>query len=403
MNNKIIVTNNNIDILNKEFKTNFSVSKMQECQILNKLNRTMNSSKNINYIDNNIKLEYKSTKVLDNFYNQLNIFNCHIGQLKLFYTLFEFLLILRKKNILEDTLILYIGSAHGYNIYANNIFFPNVSYLLYDPGKFDKRLFNLPNITIKKKEHGFFDLDKIKEVKEHQKKINKKYIAFISDIRKNIDELSIMEDNLLNYKTILELEPVAFMLKFRVPYYYTNNNQIQKNNNSKTLEEYYKKINDFKLSKKNIENINGPLLQFKMNYYSYVDGKIYTQLFSPPHSAETRLINFSKNGKYKMKYYNIQVYETNLYTFNLTRLFFIYNLQEIENIVKLITTKNNFLHKFKFNRTYENISELLLIIEYLSNYKNLSDYEKYKNIINIYTKIYKVIPIIYKKRIKCVS
>ena len=40
---------------------------------------------------------------------------------------------------------------------------------------------DLPNITIKNNEHGFFGLDKIQEVKDHLKKINKKYIAFISD------------------------------------------------------------------------------------------------------------------------------------------------------------------------------------------------------------------------------
>ena len=405
MNNEIVITNSNINILNKEFKTNYSIHQMKECQTLNKLNRTIHGSKNINYIDPNIKLSYKSTKILDNFYKKLNIFNCHIGQLKLFYTLFEFLLLLHKKNILEDTLILYIGSAHGFNIYANNFFFPNVSYLLYDPGDFDKRLFNLPNITIKNKENGFFGLDKINEVKEHFKKINKKHIAFISDIRKNIDEISIMNDNILNYKTILELKPIAFMLKFRVPYFFNDISQIQYQ--YKTLEEYYQKINNLELSNKNIKNIKGNLLKYKKNNYSYIDGKIYLQIFASPHSAETRLINFSKDGKYKMKYYNIKIYETNMYTFNLTRLFFKYDLNEIKEIIQLILDKNNFLHKFKFNTTYENIAELLLIIEYLTIYKkkiNFKDsFEKYKYIINIYSKIYKLIPNIYFRRIKCIS
>jgi hypothetical protein len=409
MNNEIIITNENISILNKKFKTDLTTSKMKEHQILTKLNRTINTSKYINYIDNKIKLNYESSKSI--FYKELNIFNCHIGQLKLFYTLFEFLLILHKKKILDKTLILYIGSAHGFNIYVNNIFFPNVSYLLYDPRKFDKRLYDLPNITIKNNEQGFFGLDKIQEVKDHLQKINKKYIAFISDIRINLDELSIMQDNLLNYKTILELKPVAFMLKLRLPYYFTDLDLCQKHNNynCKTLEEYYRKLNDLNLSKKNIENIKGNVLEFKIDNYNYIDGKIYVQIFAPPHSGETRLINFSKDGKYKMKYYNIKIFESNVYTFNLTRLFFKYNIKEIENIVKLIMHKNNFLHKFKFNTTYENICELLFIIEYLSIYKkdiqynNLSDNEKYTHIINIYSKIYKLIPSVLIKRINCIS
>ena len=45
-----------------------------------------------------------------------------------------------------------------------------------------------------------------------------KNIAFISDIRLDIDEVSIFGDNELNYLAILALKPIGFMLKFRVPY-----------------------------------------------------------------------------------------------------------------------------------------------------------------------------------------
>jgi hypothetical protein len=160
MNNQIVITDDNISILNREFKTDSLVDKMKKNQILHNIHRTISGTKKKILFDSiyTEHLTYKSSKTMKDFYGKLNIFNCHIGQLKLFYTLFEFLLMLKIKDCLENTLIVYIGSAHGFNIYCNNYFFPNVSYLLYDPGRFDKRLFNQPNITIMTGERGLFSL-----------------------------------------------------------------------------------------------------------------------------------------------------------------------------------------------------------------------------------------------------
>jgi hypothetical protein len=391
MNNIINVTDKNINILNKEYGTNLTIDEMKKKQILYKIFRNIKSKKHINLFDNNIILNYKSSKIMDHYYKYLDIKNCHIGQLKLFYTLFEFLLLLKKKYNLDDCLIVYIGSAHGFNIYANNFFF-KVHYLLYDPGKFDPRLYTLSNITIK---NVYFGLDKIEEIKNHSISINKSKIVFISDIRKNVDEYSIMQDNLLNYKTILELKPVAFMLKFRVPYFFISTPKGVNNNDN-----YYKELCDLNLSNEN-DSIKGNIIYYKENYYPYIDGKIYIQLFASPHSAETRLINFSIDGKYKMKYYDIKKYDSNMYTFNLTRLFFRYDIEKIRDIIERINNTENIIKKFNWINNYENMCELILIIKYIKNYKNKTSIEKFNKIIKIYKKIYKLIPNIIIRRKKC--
>jgi len=410
---QIIVSKDNIDTLNNIFKTDYSLDEMKKYQNLSNISRSISGSKYINPFNNNTVLTYQSKHDIKKFYDELNIFNCHIGQLKLFYTLFEFLLLLKKSDHLEDSLIVYIGSAHGFNIYANNIFFPNVSWLLYDPGSFDKRLFNIPNITIKTNKDGFFGLDKIDEIREIQKKTNKKNIAFISDIRLDIDEVSIFGDNELNYLAILALKPIGFMLKFRVPYVIHSLKNIPTDFTFDSLEDYYKRLNKLDLNKENSKNIKGEVLPIKPDFYRYIDGKIYTQLFATPHSAETRLINFSDDGMYEMKYYDMKVYESNMYTFNLTRLFFNYDIEKYLKYLEIMfneknISKNYILKSIKYSRTYENVCELILIIKYINSYKKinldkLTNDEIYNKIIGMYQRIYKLIPDILMKRIRCVS
>ena len=73
-------------------------------------------------------------------------------------------------------------------------------------------------------------------------------------------------------KWCTQLNPIAFMLKFRLPW------------------KYNKKM------------------------FSYLDGKIYTQIYTSKSSTETRLINL--DFKNKVKKYNIQDYENKCYYFN---------------------------------------------------------------------------------------
>ena len=65
MNNQVIITKDNLNILNKEFKTNFSLDEMLNYQIKNKINRTVKLKNNTQI------LSYKTTSELK-WYPRMN-------------------------------------------------------------------------------------------------------------------------------------------------------------------------------------------------------------------------------------------------------------------------------------------------------------------------------------------
>lgn len=391
MNNQIKITSQTINLLNEFYGyiPSLSINEMKEFQNRNTYTRIMepffnNIAPNQGYIQSYKMLEY---------YKGLKTFNCHIGQLKLFYALFEFLLIAQEKKLLEKSLIVYIGAAAGFNIYANMQYFPNTTWLLYDPAKFDKRLFNLPNVVIKTKKDGFFDNSKIDEVKTIQKQFNKEHIIFISDIRLSPDEESIIVDNEINMKGVLQLCPILYQLKFRVPYF-----------DPKKDMKTFGKLN---LSNEELDKLYGKrLLLSKPKEYVYLKGDIYYQLFAPVHSAETRLVGEpTKSGKYEITRYNVKEHEANLFKFNVSRNFFDYSkYSELSPLIKEIK-KNKYVSSFE--PTYDNIGELYTIDKYLtiqySNYKNMSIQYKYNLLKNFILNIYHLIPDMKNRREKCIE
>jgi len=392
----IKVDNNNIILLNKIYDKNYSVEEMIKYQ------------KNFKYerhpkIPYNVLLNYPDHITRKEIFETLKTNNCHIGQLKLFNCLFEYLTLLKKKGILDDSLVLYIGSAVGSNIYVASLFFHNVKFLLYDPAKFDRRLFNSNNIIIKTRKDGYWSLEKIPEAKRIMEENNKKYIVFISDIRIETDDERVMKDNLLNVESILGLNAISYMLKLKVPYKYAEIPSYFKG----TLDEfknYTKKISyiDFTKYKDKIKNTD---LSYNENEYLYIDGKIYYQIFAPETTAETRLIGF-RNKNYKLKRYNINEYEYKNFNFNMWRNFFIYNKFKTNELYNIMKIANEDKYVKTWVPTYENITELYILYKYLilyDKFKIMDFNKKYEIMKSIMQSIYDSIGFIFEKRIACVK
>lgn len=386
----IHVNKHTISPLNEYFKVNKTVDEMKQFQ-----KRTDYSPSYDSIYDNDDEGYLSWHKKKASFFDSLGTYNCHIGQLKLFYALFQYLLILKEKDLLNNSLIVYIGSAPGFNIYCNLQYFPEITLLLYDPAKFDRRLYGLKNVIIKDNQDGFFGLDKIDEVKQVQKQLNKKHIVFISDIRLGVDEESIMRDNALNMKSILRLKCASFQLKFRVPYYIS----------TRTPKET-ERLSTYDLDDIDLEFVYGKkMIAYKPEYYNYLKGTIYYQLFAPPYSAESRLVGFSKNGSYKLDRYSLKDYESNFIRFNICRNFFDYS--NVEPYKKLISEAKLNPYIAVFAPTFENVTELIMIYHYLcssnANFHKCNTKDQYKMIYKTIQSIYKLIPDMFNRRINCIS
>ena len=231
----------------------------------------------------------------------------------------QFLLYYCPKN---TTYVIYPGSAHGYNINFLSELFPQVIWILIDPGKFYKELYKNKKIKIINK---LFTDDILKTIK---KNIKNKNVLLISDIRLNTDDESIIRDNELQKKWITELKPLYSQVKFRVPHYGINN------------------------------NCN----------YKYLDGKIYFQMYPNITTTETRLVIDGKN--LKEKNYNICQYEGIMCYFNryIRSSYYEHNINnkyvdhcyDCSMLVNLLT---NYKKKYKNNNfAKNNITNMINII-----------------------------------------
>ena len=159
---------------------------------------------------------YESSKIL---------VNVHWGQLKLFLTEFYALNKIIKEDLGEIKHIVYPGAAPGYHIFPLAELFSDFTYHLYDLQEFDKRLSKMENVVIYKKYFDETDIEKWK---------NEEGVFFISDIRKlnydpsvtgeeekRINEKSVWEDMCLQWSWIKKINPLASLIKFRLPYAYS--------------------------------------------------------------------------------------------------------------------------------------------------------------------------------------
>lgn len=331
-------------------------------------------------------------------------FNCHMGQLKLFYTLFEFLLEVETAGIdLSKCLIVYIGSAPGTNIKTVSEFFPNATFLLYDPAKFDPELKDNPNVHIRTDKAGMFTIaESCDEILEVKKELGKKQILFVSDIRMDPNEEDVKKDMLLQQDAVFELDPLAYMLKFRLPYVDPDGKIID---NSYDLHPAYKNLvrtstrpSSVALNKKH-KSKNAPT-------FRYLGGSIYLQLYGPVRSTETRLIGFrtlngvvTPKGKYEMRIFDCLKYENLMNAFNLSwRAVREYDLKLIKPFMEEPLWKD-------WAPSYETVSELLMWDRYLikkkRGYKRSGVGKRSLAIRDSISRMHELMGITLKKRETC--
>lgn len=191
----------------------------------------------------------------------------HWGQRKLLFSEIEFLTLYHQ----DGDIVVYAGAAQGDHMLILAEMFPKLHFILVDPRKFNKDLIDISNITLIS---GYLNKESAKEIKQKNK--NKK-ILLISDIRTGVDvgktdfptDEEVYADMKLQQSFYELLDPEWSMFKFRLPW------------KSKTM--------------------------------SYMEGKIYLQIFAGVQSSETRLI-VKKNAKKKT--YNAVKYDGQMYYFN---------------------------------------------------------------------------------------
>jgi hypothetical protein len=251
--------------------------------------------------------------------------NCHWGQLKLFYSELEFLTIVSKKLDISKCLIVYSGAASGEKLNLLVKYYPQGRWLLYDPNPFKVK--ESENFIIKTGSNGngdgpgWFNEGKIPEV---LKIANGRKIIFITDIRLDdndpyIRQKVIYNDMLIQQKWGMMMSAEFMQIKFRMFYYEKSSSEVDFIDNSYKDEQFFKD-NAVIINKKDI----------KFDDMLYLAGTIYTQVYSPQRSGETRLVikkikyrddakkyNIRDQNKYVMKYYNNIKYESQLNHFNI--------------------------------------------------------------------------------------
>lgn len=257
-----------MECLNTFINNRISINKiLQKCKI-NKPKHLINI-KDINKekITNlPIILNYGKEKKLEyGTYKEEIQLNYHWGQRKLLLTEIQFLTNYYHLFNEQKKYVLYVGAAHGIHIPILSKLFPDINFILYDPGKF--RIMENDKIKIYNK---FFTNTEAKYYSN-----NLTNFLFICDIRnisiKKYDleksENIISDDMSLQMNWHKIMNPIKSLLKFR-PIYLEGN-------------------------------------------LEYLDGDIYYQPWTGKHSTETRLVPNNK-----MRIYNNKIYESEMYYFN---------------------------------------------------------------------------------------
>ena len=254
----------------------------------------------------------------------------HWGQLKMFLVTLMFLLKVVDPNE-KEVHIIYPGSARGDNILILCDMFPNTRWYLIDPAPFHPKLKTHNQIIEIKNEYFTDDVAKYYGGKLSNKKHT---LLFISDIRIDPDDESIIRDQESNIRWHTIISPKFSYLKFRCPYETTK-------------------------------------------IYSYYDGKIYIQPFAPESSTESRLMLENKLIK---KDYAIDEYNGKFIYFN--------RILRPSYYTKKIIPKDKY-----FDNCYDCTYYSYLIQNYIKKFSNVNPFKTddvfqiMKHIVNIISKL----------------
>ena len=140
---------------------------------------------------------------------------CHDGQRKLLFSEIEFYTELSKYHDLNDILVVYIGCGHGLHEPIIFDMFPELDFFMCDPEKFIFKHRLTHNHNRFHFLQDYYTDDSYLQVLNFNKK-NKK-IAFICDIREDTNEFSVFENMISQQKWTIQLNSIAYLLKFRLP------------------------------------------------------------------------------------------------------------------------------------------------------------------------------------------
>jgi len=288
---------------------------------------------------------------------------CHWGQKKLLLSEIQFFTRISKTlNItnFKDYAVVYIGSAGGHHLPILYNMFPELIWLLYDPAPFSKDVYKHPLKDSAVYVYNMFFTDEtIKHVKANSQ--NRK-ILFISDIRVEAKEITIIKDMGDQAYWGMELNSEFMLLKFRLPY--DDLDKVPINNNQ------------FRFDNKKLIN---PLFKTeKKDNMIYLKGDIYLQIFPPPYSGELRLFIEQKNNKYELDEYNYIDIQNKIFKYNSQyRIDFICN----NKICKEIPIK--YLNLIPgYDTSIECLMEYIVLKDYYNYFFNID------NNIKIINKIY---------------
>jgi len=209
----------------------------------------------------------------------------HWGQRKLGLALVQFLTFYWNPKEIPDPIVVYAGAAHGVNIGGVSKLFPDVTFVLYDPGNF--LIEETEKIKIYKELFRIETAQQWKKyIEDRQKEGKSNNVFLVSDIRREIThseeevtvetEVKIWEDMKMQAEWYRIIKPHKAQLKFRLPYV-----------------------------DKKTKNI------FK-NYVPYLSGTLYRGIWAPVFSTECRLV---PEG-YEDKYWDIKKHESQMFYFN---------------------------------------------------------------------------------------
>ncbi len=269
-------------------------------------------------------------------------FNCHDGQRKLLWSEIEFYTLISHQYDLNDILVVYAGSGEGLHMSIIFDLFPQLDFILIDP---TRSLCKHPFMKNKDKviqiNEYYTDLTYQKVLSLNSK--NKK-IVFMSDIREDTDEKAIWENMIQQQLWCIQLDSIAYLLKFRLPYYYPGHDpskyQYLLPISKDKANYHFKKLNDMEVV--------------------YLKGDIYLQIYAPAKSTENRLLYIRKPYEsFTFTSYDIKKYEDQCFYFNTYTRHENFEFKESEKC------KYNLLG---FDDGYESVCEYFILYQYIDTF-----------------------------------
>lgn len=266
-----------------------------------------------------------------------NYLKAHWGQRKLLFSEIEFLVQCSKYYALSDCEVVYPGGGPGNHLPLLSHLFPSIHFTLVDPTTF----------VIKQNEkisiYNEYMTDAL--AKEIMKKQSRKHILFISDIRVNAEEQSVINDLISQQRWGLLMRSSAMLLKFRLPFPNHSNYNMR-----------------YVLSNEERKYLRNPDIKPMSNYKYMVllEGKIHLQTREATYGSETRLIVFpNKDGLYKLKNYDIEKYDECL----------MYHNEYTRTQEHHYLNSNDIVgHLAGQDKSYDSTVEYFIITKYLSEY-----------------------------------